>query len=68
LPFRVEQVDSGTQVAALASWEEVEAWHERTVISAGWRMVNALPDLGEVGSTPEDGGSRPFAAPESSSP
>ncbi len=52
LPFRIEQVDSGRQLGAFGSWSEIEAWHERTVISAGWRIVNALPELGELGSAP----------------
>lgn len=47
LLFRIEQVDSGQQVDAFGSWEDVEAWHGRTVISAGWRVLNPVPELGQ---------------------
>lgn len=46
-PFRIEETDSAREVGAFTAWKEVDAWRERTVISAGWRMVTPLSEVGE---------------------
>lgn len=42
-PYVVEDVTAQRIAARLASWAAVVAWHDATVISPGWRVVDVSP-------------------------
>jgi hypothetical protein len=45
--FLVEAAD-GSRVASFESWEAVLAWHDRTVVSPGFRMASPPPSPPEM--------------------
>jgi hypothetical protein len=63
-PFLVEDVGVAAIVAMLGSWKDVLAWHDRTVISPGWRIVTQPSDLGEPAETSVAAATQPILSPE----
>lgn len=43
-PLIVEDVENGLPIAHLRAWEEVVAWHDSELISAGWTVLQTLAD------------------------
>lgn len=37
--FVVERASTGEMIAVFDTWPNVVAWHDRTLISAGWRVL-----------------------------
>ena len=43
-PLVIEDVELGRALVRLAAWEDVLAWHDRELISAGWLMLKEFPE------------------------
>lgn len=44
-PLLVEDVGTGSVVARLSSWAEAVDWHDRTLISTGWRVLSPQAEV-----------------------
>ncbi|HKP19228.1 MAG TPA: hypothetical protein VJT84_12165 [Gaiellaceae bacterium] len=44
-PFVIKLVGRDEPIAEFHSWPEVRAWHDRHLISTGWRVLHPVPGL-----------------------
>jgi hypothetical protein len=44
-PFVIRLVGRDEPIAAFHSWPEVVVWHDRNLISTGWRVLRPVPGV-----------------------